>query len=784
MADTEKGGLSSVDPTLTFAQKLQQQTSESQRILDEHRKRLMSLMSSRQQMPFDPAGLAFAAGMLAPTKTGGFGESLGYGLSGYAGEAEKQFRREQEEAKLGYELEVGAQQQKRELMGQQLMANMFGAEEPQAAPAPQVAKAELPPTAPVPSRGEAGEAAPAEAPAPAESTQAQIVQAARTLNMPELALPAVPANKIARMTDEQIAMLKAFNPSMGKILEDYRKAFRENRQLQISEVDLNRKLQELEFARRKDIREEKESGFRERKIKLEEESVERTLPGIGNVKMPVSFWNEVNSITKSGDFNQLLDLYKQNNLPINTTVDKDGAVRFMTPSEIEERSKRNEAKFTQQPIKVQIPEYGAGTYDLTPIEYNEYKAAKAKGADALQHWFNGSPFQGTVIRGSKIGTQFNSPELTAPPKAEPVAPEAAPVTEPVFEPVPAPTPERRAAPAPVPVPAIKKQPAPVPVPVPAPAPAARKEVTPPQPYVNAPPARIQSAEELERQRKEEELQRELRKKQEEAKIETGQVAPRERAKEETKADVEFGNQMMKAGNDAPNLRIIAKDLRSIASSNPKIFDVMQDTGVADALSRTVQNGLQTPWGSVSVDPKDLYIAVDNFAAGKKNITKKDRDAYGLFLRNLAQLTVLERRMSRGEGTISDKETGLFQQVNLLPSDSALGIRLKAELIEQRANVTEKLGDAFYQYKKKTGGSYEDFTHSEEYKSIRKSYEDRLDRIRENNAQLLSGRKSPSAPVPQTTLPPQAVKQLKQGQVTTFKNGQVWTLQKGKPVRVK
>jgi hypothetical protein len=37
---------------------------------------------------------------------------------------------------------------------------------------------------------------------------------------------------------------------------------------------------------------------------------------------------------------------------------------------------------------------------------------------------------------------------------------------------------------------------------------------------------------------------------------------------------------------------------------------------------------------------------------------------------------------------------------------------------------------------------------------------------------------------QTTLPPAAVSVLKEGQQTTFANGQVWTLQNGKPVRVK
>ena len=699
MADTEKGGLSSIDPTISFAQRLQTQTLEGQQILDAHRKRLMELMSSRKQMPFDPSMMALAAGLLSPTKTGGFGESLGQGMSNYAAEAERQFRREQEEAKLGYELEVGAQQQKREVMGQQLMAEMFGADDtkapaPAAAPITQVAKAEAAPAAPPAAKVEAAptEAAPTEV-ASAENVQAQKVEAAQALDMPELALPAVPRNKIARMTDEQIAMLKSFNPSMGKILEEYRRAFRENRQLQISEVNLGRQLQELELSKRKDIREERESGFKEREVRVKEASIPQYLPGVGEVKMPKQFWD---ALDKAKSFDDLQAVYKEFNMPLNTTVGTDGQLRFMSPGEVELKNRKAEARFTQTPIKRQIPEYGPGTFDISPIDFADYQEAKGKGPDALQHWFNGSQFSGTRIPNARIGTSINT----------------APSTR------------------------VDQQ---------------------------APAGRVQSAEELE--------------------VET--TARKRRVEEEAKADVEFGNNIMKEGINAQNIRIIAKDLKSIASSNPKILDVMQDTTVSDALARTIQTGVITPWGSVSIDPKDLYVAVDNYTKGKTGITKADRDAYSLFLRNIAQLTVLERRMSRGEGAISDKETNLFQQVNVLSSDSALAVRLKAELIEERANVTERVGDAFYKYKKKTGRSYEDFTHSDEFKSIKNNYESRLDRIRDATAKLLGGVSAPSSQAaPQTELPASARKQLVEDEVTKFNNGQEWTLRNGKAVRLK
>jgi hypothetical protein len=427
MADTDKGGLSSVDPTTSFAQKLQLQTTESQRVLDEHRRRLMDLISSRQQMPFDPAMMSLAAGLLAPTKTGGFGESLSAGMTGYATEAEKQFRRQQEEAKLGYELEMAAQQQKRDLLGMQFMANMFGDEDQVAKPAAattapvQVAAAKTP--APVDSKSASAraEVVPAKAEAPSTKLESSVAKneaapvvdqtaaAAQALNMPELTLPEIPRNKIARMTDEQIAMLKTFNPSMGKILEEYRKAFRENRDLQIKEVNLQRDLQNLELAKRRDTREEQElglkktkSGLETRETEVKEESIKRNLPGVGAVEMPKKFWNELD---KAESFDQVQKLYKKYNLPLNTTIGTDGQLRFMSPDEIEVKKDREKARFTQAPVKRQIPELGAGTYEINPIDFADYQAAKRKGPDALQLWFNQSEFagQGVKIPGARIG---------------------------------------------------------------------------------------------------------------------------------------------------------------------------------------------------------------------------------------------------------------------------------------------------------------------------------------------------------------------------------------------
>ena len=66
--------------------------------------RLMEGLNRRANPRFDPSLMKMAAGFLKPTKTGGFGESLGYAGEEYASEEEKQRERANLEQKLQLEL--------------------------------------------------------------------------------------------------------------------------------------------------------------------------------------------------------------------------------------------------------------------------------------------------------------------------------------------------------------------------------------------------------------------------------------------------------------------------------------------------------------------------------------------------------------------------------------------------------------------------------------------------------------------------------------------------------
>ncbi len=72
--------------------------------LNTQTEKLLASLDARQNRMFDPMLMKTAVGFLKPTKTGSFGESLGYAAEAATEEAEKEFARNQQMEKLKYEL--------------------------------------------------------------------------------------------------------------------------------------------------------------------------------------------------------------------------------------------------------------------------------------------------------------------------------------------------------------------------------------------------------------------------------------------------------------------------------------------------------------------------------------------------------------------------------------------------------------------------------------------------------------------------------------------------------
>jgi len=113
------------------------QDDQQQKLLDEITSAFSSLkgaLDSRQQL-FDPTLLAAAQGFLAPTKSGGFGESLGNVAAAVGPVQEQERRRGMEEAKMRLELaqsELGMRQQATGMQAARNLLKRMGG--PQGAP--------------------------------------------------------------------------------------------------------------------------------------------------------------------------------------------------------------------------------------------------------------------------------------------------------------------------------------------------------------------------------------------------------------------------------------------------------------------------------------------------------------------------------------------------------------------------------------------------------------------------------------------------------------------------
>lgn len=212
------------------------------------------------------------------------------------------------------------------------------------------------------------------------------------------------------------------------------------------------------------------------------------------------------------------------------------------------------------------------------------------------------------------------------------------------------------------------------------------------------------------------------------------------AKEET---------FFKAADTAQQRRISAENVERIAKTNPKFFDALQNPNVRDALGRLVSSGVQTPWGSLSIDAKDLSIAVGNLmddvgitsllGLDKTNIRKEDREAFGLFLRDLAIMQVAQRRSSNdpGQGSISDYEQRLFASTSFMKEDDSRVQQLKAKMIKLQAKMDEDLAETITEWQEKNPNKpIKNFLYtSPEFKQFKKSYEDKLEKLRNQNADL-------------------------------------------------
>jgi hypothetical protein len=178
----------------------------------------------------------------------------------------------------------------------------------------------------------------------------------------------------------------------------------------------------------------------------------------------------------------------------------------------------------------------------------------------------------------------------------------------------------------------------------------------------------------------------------------------------------------------------AQDMITYAKDNPEVFRLLNTGKTRDVFLKALGVGIQTPVGSINLPVNILK---------QQGLTNEQIDTLQMFAQSAAQLNIQFRKTMQGQGQITEKESQLAAELGAMPTDSDVVIRLKSELLMERSKFDDKAYGAWLEYRK-TGGSYDEFMHSQPYRELKSEYSDVLKNIREANSELLKKKPKPSA----------------------------------------
>jgi PIN domain nuclease of toxin-antitoxin system len=323
-----------------YAQSVNQRKLEAEAQMQ----KLIDSLNARKNMPFDPTLMRVAGALLAPTKTGSFGESLGYAATAATDEAQKQAQMNAELAKMEFELSQKKAEQQQAADAMKFRMQYF-AGKPQAAAAPAAPAASPLTTAP-----------PIEAKQLTAAPQMSTPRAPALLpeDMPKAPpAPAAPTTYTPRFSASDLAVLGVVDqPSFDialKLEEQQRKAA----ELAAQQEQAAAKALEQELA---------ENSF--------------TLPDGTKVPFRKAQADEIVAAVKRNDIS-LLDEIFRNKGQENPFILKDGSVRRIPK---EEWTRKQEAAKTFTLVKRTIPVDGKlKDFEMTVEEADALDKAKQAG---------------------------------------------------------------------------------------------------------------------------------------------------------------------------------------------------------------------------------------------------------------------------------------------------------------------------------------------------------------------------------------------------------------------
>ena len=371
-----------------YAQSVNQRKLEAEAQMQ----KLIDSLNVRKNMPFDPTLMRVAGALLAPTKTGSFGESLGYAATAATDEAQKQAQMNAELAKMEFELSQKKAEQQQAADAMKFRMQYFGGK-------PQAAAAAAAPAAPRLTAAPALEAQPLTA-TPQMSTPA--FPALLPEDMPKAPpAPAAPTTYTPRFSASDLAVLGIVDKES---------------------FDLATKIEEQQRKTAELAAKEREARAKELEQELKQNSVNvfgTTIPFTKEQRSAIEEGIRTNNVSALDEIFMLKGIQSP-------YVLRDGKVKVLPQEEWTAKQKAAETLgLVKRPVRG--PDGKIKDYEMTAQEALEHDAAKRSGRDKYKSWVNKFFEQGSDLYAEPAPSTVPSAAApsTAPPakvaaaKAEP-----------------------------------------------------------------------------------------------------------------------------------------------------------------------------------------------------------------------------------------------------------------------------------------------------------------------------------------------------------------------------
>jgi len=211
-----------------------------------------------------------------------------------------------------------------------------------------------------------------------------------------------------------------------------------------------------------------------------------------------------------------------------------------------------------------------------------------------------------------------------------------------------------------------------------------------------------------------------------------------RAEAEITEEKEAISKLRVGAGRARELNNVADSMITYAKSNPRAFELLQNTTIRDAIFRAAEKGMTTPGGSIAFPARELETY---------KLKPEDREALMMFMQAYAQQTVAFRKEARapGEGATTEAEGLLFSQLGALPSDTARVVIMKSEALKYKAEYDRQILRTWNKWRKDNpDGTYNEFLDSDSKNTLDDAYDKKLNEMRQRNADILGTVKAPKA----------------------------------------